>query len=66
MDPKQLLVDVMSGIWNFAKANDYFYVILAVVVIVVIWKVIKVSAKTVFKVGIALLVIFLAKKFLGL
>ena len=66
MDPKQLLVDVMSGIWNFAKANDYLYVILAVIVIVVIWKVIKVSAKTVFKVGIALFVIFLAKKFLGL
>ena len=66
MDPKQLLVDVMSGIWNFAKANDYFYVILAVIVIVVIWKVIKVSAKTVFKVVIALFVIFLAKKFLGL
>ena len=64
MNPEELLTNTMGGLWTFIKENDYLYFVLAVIVIVLVWKVVKASAKTVIKIGLVLLAIYILKKFI--
>lgn len=64
MNPKDLLSGTLGGLWDFIKGNDYFYFFIAVVIIVLAWKVVKASAKTLIKIAIVLAIIYLVKKFL--
>lgn len=57
MVPEQLLSGIMTGMWEWMKANEYIYFIIAVIAIVLIGKLIKASLKAILKIaGVALLI----------
>lgn len=62
MNPEQLLSSIMTGMWDWMKANDYIYFILAIVVIVVICKLIKKSVKLMIKLGGVAVLLYLGWK----
>lgn len=66
MDPKDLLVSTMSQLWAHVGTSDYIYFIIGVIVLVLVAKVLKFATKSVLKVGLVIVVIFVVKKFIGL
>lgn len=66
MDPKQLLIDVMSRLWSGIGMSDYIYLIVAAVAIVLVIKVLKWGFKNVWKVAIVAVILYILKKYVGL
>lgn len=62
MNPEQLLSSIMTGMWDWMKANDYIYFILAIIAIVLVGKLIKASFKIIIKLGGAVVLLYLGWK----
>ena len=66
LDPKQLLIDIMSKLWSGVGTSDYVYLIVAAVAIVLVVKVLKWGFKNVWKVAIVAVILYILKKYVGL
>ena len=66
MDPKALLIDWLGGLWNLINNHGYVYIIVVVVAGVLLYKLVKLTFKTVLKVGGVLVAIFVVIKLLSM
>lgn len=60
MNPEQFLSNIMVGLWEWMKVNEYIYFVIAIIVIVLVGKLIKASLKAVVKIAGAIIVLYFA------